>query len=268
MNYAIGDVQGCLSVLEKLLEHIQFDPNKDTLWFCGDLVNRGPQSLQTLRFIKKLGDHHPIVLGNHDLHLIARIYKAHAGWKEDTLEAVLAAPDREELMGWLRQKPLLYHDELLGYTMVHAGLAPQWDLMTAKRLAHEVESVIRSDAAAEFFQHMYGNTPAQWSEQLQGWDRLRCITNYLTRLRFCHRDGRLELKTKGTLATSSDDLIPWFKVKPRANAELKILFGHWAALGGVTNVPNTYALDTGCVWGHELTAMCLEDGKRFSVNAS
>lgn len=267
MNYAIGDVQGCLSVLERLLERIHFNPSKDILWFCGDLVNRGPQSLETLRFIKNLGAHHPVVLGNHDLHLIARSYNAHAGWKEDTLDAILAAPDREELINWLKQKPLLYQDDTLKYVLVHAGLAPQWDLMTAKRLASEVESVIQSDKASEFFRHMYGNEPTQWSEQLQGWDRLRCITNYFTRLRFCHRDGRLELQTKGTLAASSDDLIPWFKVMPRANAELKILFGHWAALGGVTHIPNTYALDTGCVWGHQLTAMRLEDGKRYSVDA-
>lgn len=267
MNYAIGDVQGCLSVLEKLLDHIQFDSSKDKLWFCGDLVNRGPQSLETLRFIKKLGNHHPVVLGNHDLHLLSLSYHAHSGWKEDTLQDILTAPDRDELMAWLRQKPLLYHDDHLGFTMVHAGLASSWDLLTAKRLAQEVEAVLRSDAAAEFFQHMYGNQPEQWSEQLQGWDRLRCITNYFTRLRFCHRDGSLELNTKGTLDKSSADLIPWFKVTPRANADLKIIFGHWAALGGVTNVPNTFAIDTGCVWGRKLTAMRLEDEKRFSVDA-
>ncbi|MCD6038974.1 MAG: apaH [Gammaproteobacteria bacterium] len=268
MNYAIGDVQGCFNVLEKLLEHIQFDLNEDRLWFVGDLVNRGPQSLSTLRFIKNLGDRHPVVLGNHDLHLLALSHQAHPGWKEDTLEAILTAPDRDELMAWLSQRPLLYHDPLSGFTMVHAGLAPEWDLLTAKRLAKEVEAVISGDTAAEFFYHMYGNQPARWNEQLQGWDRLRCITNYLTRLRFCHLDGRMELNSKGTLDSYSPELlIPWFKVKPRANENVKILFGHWAALGGVTDVPNTYALDTGCVWGYKLTAMRLEDGKRFSVEA-
>lgn len=267
MNYAIGDVQGCLSVLLKLLDHIQFDPAKDTLWFCGDLVNRGPQSLETVRFIKKLGAHHPVVLGNHDLHLLALLHQAHSGWDEDTLQAILTAPDRDELMTWLCQKPLLHHDEQLGFTMVHAGLASSWDLLTATRLAHEVETMIRSDHASEFFQHMYGNEPKQWSEQLQGWDRLRCITNYFTRLRFCHRDGSLELNTKGALDKSSANLIPWFKVVPRVNANLKIIFGHWAALGGVTNVPNTFAIDTGCVWGRKLTALRLEDEKRFSVDA-
>lgn len=267
MNYAIGDVQGCLSVLERLLENIQFDPGVDILWFTGDLVNRGPQSLATLRFIKSLGDHHPIVLGNHDLHLLALAHHAHAGWKEDTLQDIFMAPDHKELITWLSQKHLIYHDDKLNFTMVHASLAPSWDLVTAKRLANEVESAIRGDSAKEFFQHMYGNQPDQWSENLQGWDRLRCITNYFTRARFCHSDGRLELNTKGNLSSSSADLIPWFKVQSRVNANLKILFGHWAALGGVTNTPNVFALDTGCVWGHELTAMRLEDGKRFSVKA-
>jgi bis(5'-nucleosyl)-tetraphosphatase (symmetrical) len=250
-----------------LLEHIQFDASKDILWFTGDLVNRGPQSLATLRFIKSLGDQHHIVLGNHDLHLLALVHNAHLGWKEDTVTEILTAPDCDELTRWLSQQPLLYHDEALGFTMVHAGLAPSWDLLTAQRLAKEVEIVIRSDSAAEFFQHMYGNEPAQWSEQLQGWDRLRCITNCFTRIRFCHQDGRLELTSKGTLALSSQDLIPWFKVQSRVNTDLKIIFGHWAALGGVTNTPNTYALDTGCVWGYKLTAMRLEDEKRFCVNA-
>lgn len=267
MNYAIGDVQGCFTVLQRLLDRIQFDASKDKLWFCGDLVNRGPQSLETLRFIKKLGDHHPVVLGNHDLHLLALSYGAHAGAKDDTLQDILTAPDRDELVAWLRQKPLLHHDKQLGFTMVHAGLAASWDLFTAIRLAHEVETVIQSKKAADFFQHMYGNEPSQWHESLQGWDRLRCITNYFTRLRFCHRDGSLELNTKGTLDKASEDLIPWFAVTPRANAPMKIIFGHWAALGGITNVENTFALDTGCVWGRQLTAMRLEDGERMSVEA-
>ncbi len=266
MNYAIGDIQGCFSVLERLLEYIQFDPSNDVLWFTGDLVNRGPQSLETLRFIKNLGAQHHVVLGNHDLHLLALGYQAHPGWKEDTLREVLDASDCEELLTWLRQQPLLYHDDHLGFTMVHAGLAPMWDLATAKRVAKEIETVIRSDTAAEFFRHMYGNQPEKWSEQLLGWDRLRCITNYFTRLRFCYPDGRLELKNKNT-PSFSGGLIPWFEVKTRVNVELKILFGHWAALGGITNTPNVYALDTGCVWGHQLTAMRLEDEKRFSVDA-
>ena len=266
MHYAIGDIQGCFSELEKLLAHIQFDPAKDILWFTGDLVNRGPQSLETLRFIKNLGEQHIVVLGNHDLHLLALSHAAHAGWEDDTLNSILTAPDRDELITWLSQKPLLYHDVELGFTIVHAGLAPNWDLITAKRLAKEVEAIIQGTTAADFFKHMYGNSPEQWDERLTGWDRLRCITNYFTRLRFCHRDGQMELHTKGT-REFSPDLIPWFEVKPRANADLNIIFGHWAALGGVTNTPNTHALDTGCVWGHQLTAMRLEDHKRFSISS-
>jgi bis(5'-nucleosyl)-tetraphosphatase (symmetrical) len=265
MNYAIGDVQGCFEVLQRLLEYIEFDASKDHLWFAGDLVNRGPQSLETLRFVKNLGARQHLVLGNHDLHLLAVAQGAHPGWKEDTFSDILTAPDREELITWLSQQPLLYHDEALGFTMVHAGLASAWDLPTAKKAAKEVECILQSHAASEFVRHMYGNQPEQWDERLQGWDRWRCITNYFTRLRFCHPDGRLALENKGMLDAPFPDLLPWFEVKPRANADLKIIFGHWAALGGITTTPNTYALDTGCVWGYKLTAMRLEDEKRFSV---
>lgn len=260
-NYVIGDVQGCFSALEKLLDKIQFNATQDTLWFTGDLVNRGPESLKTLRFIKNLGPRHRIVLGNHDLHLLAVAYDAHSGWEEDTLDEILAAEDREELIDWLRHQPLLHHAE--GFTMVHAGLAPSWNLETAQRLAREVEIILQSDQAQVFFQAMYGNTPSAWEENLTGMDRLRCITNFFTRVRFCHSDGSLELTSKGEM--ESTGLIPWFQFPDRKNSELKILFGHWAALGGVTNTPNVFALDTGCIWGFCLTAMRLEDGVRFSV---
>lgn len=263
-TYAIGDVQGCFSALEKLLAYIEFDPKKDTLWFTGDLVNRGPESLETLRFIKKLKKQH-VVLGNHDLHLLAVAHKAHASWREDQLNDILFAPDRDELITWLQHQPLLHHDKELGFVMVHAGLAPSWDLETAKKLAHEVETILQSDKAVEFFRNMYSDLPDQWSPTLQGWDRLRCITNYFTRARLCQPDGRLELKHTGTLDPSSNHVLPWFQLDNRANATLKIIFGHWAALGGVTDTPNTYALDTGCVWGFSLTAMRLEDEERLSV---
>jgi bis(5'-nucleosyl)-tetraphosphatase (symmetrical) len=265
MNYAIGDVQGCFSTLVKLLEHIPFDADRDILWFTGDLVNRGPQSLETLRFIKNLGGHHHVVLGNHDLHLLALAHKAHAGWPDDTLRDVLQAPDCEELMAWLSWRPLLYHDDATGFTLVHAGLAPAWDLSTALRLAREIEAVLRGPQAAEFLKNMYGNTPDQWDERLSGMKRWRCITNYLTRMRWCYPNGRLILNDNA--ADTENNSIPWFKVTPRANAELKIIFGHWAALGGGTHVPRTYALDTGCVWGRQLTAMRLEDEKKWSVPA-
>lgn len=263
-NYVIGDVQGCYSALNKLLETIQFDPQADTLWFTGDLVNRGAESLLTLRFIKNLGDKHKIVLGNHDLHLLSLAHEAHPGWQEDTLADILSAPDRDELAAWLIKKPLVYHDATLGFTMAHAGLAPSWDLNTALALSKEVETVLQSAEAPYFFQHMYGNEPSLWSPTLTGFDRLRCITNYFTRMRYCHADGRLELTSKGRPFKS--DLIPWFKVANRVNADLKILFGHWAALAGVTDTPNTFALDTGCIWGYDLTAMRLEDEKRLCVS--
>lgn len=262
-TYAIGDVQGCFAPLKKLLEHIQFNPHQDTLWFTGDLVNRGLQSLEVLRFVKSLGDRQRIVLGNHDLHLLAVAQLAHPGWQEDTLKPILEAPDRDELLHWLAQQPLLHHDQKLGFTMVHAGLANAWDLPTAIKLAKEVTDTIQNpNTAKHFYQNMYGNEPDHWDASLTDMDRLRCITNYFTRARFCHPDGRLELKSKGKIA---EELTPWFRVPNRASAGLKIIFGHWAALGGVTETPNVFALDTGCVWGFCLTAMRLEDGKRFSV---
>lgn len=265
-TYAIGDIQGCYTPLLRLLEKIQFNPDQDTLWFTGDLVNRGPESLQSLRFIKQLGKSQRIVLGNHDLHLLALAHQAHPGWEDDTVNDILSAPDRDELLAWLSQQPLLLHDETLGYTMVHAGLASNWDLATAIILANEVSAVLTSDLAPEFFHHMYGNQPNQWHPDLQGWDRIRCITNYFTRSRFCHPDGSLELKSKGKIDTNTTDLIPWFQVPHRKTADLNIIFGHWAALGGITNTPNAYALDTGCVWGYGLTAMRLEDQERITVS--
>ncbi len=263
-TYAVGDIQGCFKPLQALLQHIHFDPEKDTLWFTGDLVNRGPESLAVLRFIKKLGKKHRIVLGNHDLHLLARARGAHPGWQEDTLDEILKAPDRDELLRWLSEQPLIHHDEKLGFTMVHAGLAATWDLTLAKKLSREVETILQSEKADEFFQNMYGNEPAQWDNHLQGFERLRCITNFFTRSRFCHADGSLELGNKGKIQ-DGNDLIPWFKYPKRANQTLNILFGHWAALGGETHTPRVHALDTGCVWGYGLTAMRLEDEKRFMV---
>lgn len=261
-TYVIGDVQGCFTPLMRLLDHIQFDENKDTLWFTGDLVNRGPESLEVLRFVKNLGSKHKTVLGNHDLHLLALAFDAHQGYADDTLQDILNAHDRDELLNWLRHQPLLHHE--LGYVLVHAGLAFNWNLTTAKNLAHEMEKVLQSDQAISYFQNMYGNIPDRWDDSLTGFDRLRCITNFFTRLRFCYPDGRMELKNKGKVENAGE-LIPWFKVPNRVNKDLKIIFGHWAALGGVTNTPNIYALDTGCVWGNQLTAMRLEDEKRFEV---
>jgi bis(5'-nucleosyl)-tetraphosphatase (symmetrical) len=265
-TYAIGDIQGCFSALEKLLLHIHFDSANDTLWLTGDLVNRGLESLETLRFVKSLGARHKIVLGNHDLHLLAVAYGMSEMRKSDTLESILSAPDRNELIDWLRHCPLLVHDDKTGYVMTHAGLAPVWTVQKAALLAREVEAVLQSDSPEAWFKQMYGNHPNQWDDQLQGAERLRCIVNYFTRMRFCHHDGSLELTYKGEINNKPQELIPWFEVTPRANAEAKIIFGHWASLAGKTDAPNVYALDTGCVWGQCLTAMRLEDGRRFKVS--
>ncbi len=267
MNYAIGDIQGCFDALKRLLEHIHFDHKKDILWFVGDLVNRGPQSLETLRFIKNLGPKHHTVLGNHDLHLLAVSAGVRAPQPKDTLDDILNAPDRDELLTWLTHQPFLYHDERLNFTMMHAGLAPMWDLEKAKALAKEAETILQTVPLKECCPHFYGNQPDRWNDNLQGWDRFRCILIYLTRIRFCYADGRIECQTKTNLLDAPADLVPWFQM-PRANRDLNLVFGHWSALNGVTNTPKTYALDTGCVWGNQLTAMRLEDQKRFSVEST
>lgn len=264
-TYAIGDIQGCFAEFTELLKVISFDAARDTLWFTGDLVNRGPQSLEVLRFVKALGDKHKVVLGNHDLHLIAVAYGFGKLRADDTLEEIIAASDYNELIDWLRRRPLLHHDKELDFVMTHAGLAPAWDIKKAKALAQEVEAILRSDHPEIFLQNMYGNQPDQWDDKLAGMERLRCITNFLTRLRFCYADGRIDLSYKGEIAGKPDDLIPWFDVKDRVNVNEKIVFGHWAALGGKTDAPNIYPLDTGCVWGNCLTAMRLEDTERFVV---
>ena len=264
-TYAIGDIQGCFTELQQLLEQVQFNREKDTLWFTGDLVNRGPQSLEVLRYVKSLGDRHQVVLGNHDLHLLAVAYGFRQQHPGDTLDDILSAPDRRALLDWLRSRPLFVYDEALGYAMSHAGLAPNWTISQAQKLANEVETLLRSDIPEVFFREMYGNQPDAWNEQLTGTDRLRCIVNFFTRMRLCHPDGRLDFSYKGALNEKPQDLIPWFDVKQRVNAKEKIIFGHWAALGGKVDVPNVFALDTGCVWGNCLTAMRFGDEKIFCV---
>ncbi len=266
-TYAIGDLQGCYSELIDLLGQIDFDGGSDRLWFTGDLVNRGPQSLDCLRFVKALGRTAVTVLGNHDLHLLAMAAGKMTLKKNDTVEDILTADDREELLDWLRHQPLMYYDK--GYLMVHAGLPPQWDAERARELASEVETVLRSDGADEFYDHMYGNQPDTWSEDMEGMDRLRYITNCFTRIRYCHEDGRLDLDDKNPPGKQIEDLIPWFQFDSRATKHIPILFGHWASLpfGNIKDFTpyNVYPLDTGCVWGRRLTAMRLEDGKMFST---
>lgn len=255
--WAIGDIQGCFDPLQRLLERLKFDPAEDRLWFTGDLVNRGPSSLETLRFVKSLGDAALTVLGNHDLHLLAVAACQRQPHRHDTLHGVLDAPDAEELLDWLRRQPLFHREA--GWVLIHAGLPPQWDIPTAGRLAREVEAVLRGADSEGFFAHMYGNGPDFWSEELSGWGRLRFITNCLTRMRFCDREGRLDLKEKGAPGAQPAHLRPWFEVAERRSRGARIVFGHWSTLGFYAG-EDCYGLDTGCLWGGELTALRLEDG--------
>lgn len=262
--YAIGDVQGCRESLERLLERINFDPVEDTLWFCGDLVNRGPDSLGALRFVRKLGDRTISVLGNHDLHLVASARASRPPREKDTFHDVLGAPDADELLDWLRRRPALHHDAELGYTLVHAGLVPQWDLDTAVACARELEAALAADDHAAFIDAMYGDQPDLWDDALTGIDRLRFIVNSFTRLRFVDADGRAVFHYKGAPGTQPAGLMPWFEHPGRRSRDLHIVFGHWSTLdrrgGGV------YPLDSGCVWGGKLTALQLDgDGGWFSV---
>jgi bis(5'-nucleosyl)-tetraphosphatase (symmetrical) len=258
--YAIGDVQGCYDPLCRLLEKIRFEPVRDKLWFAGDLVNRGPQSLETLRFVRKLGKCAVTVLGNHDLHMLAAYENPKRLRPKDNLERILSAPDCEELMDWLRHRPLLHHDGERGFTLVHAGIPPQWNLKRARSAARELERVLRGDHCDEFLRKMYGNTPRRWSSKLTGWARLRYITNAFTRMRFCDLDGNLELRKKGPPSPRARKYVPWFDVPRRRNKGLKIVFGHWSTLGNVKR-EGIYPLDTGCVWGGCLTAMRLRRRK-------
>ena len=258
-TYAIGDIQGCCDEFELLLDRLAFDPSRDRLWLVGDLVNRGPRSLDVLRKVKALGDAVIAVLGNHDLHLLAvALSPSHKLKQKDTLVEILAAPDRDELLDWLRHRPMLHHDERLGYTMIHAGLPPQWDLATALSCARELETALRDvRSARELFEHMYGDQPDIWSDELCGMDRLRFITNCLTRLRFCSEDGRLELKYKGRLDQAPSHLKAWFQAPGRKSRDLNIVCGHWSALGYYDG-DGVLSIDTGCVWGSSLCAVRLD----------
>lgn len=265
-DYAIGDIQGCYEPLMRLLDHIQFNEREDRLWFVGDLVNRGPQSLAVLRFIKNLPLSPRITLGNHDLHLLASLFGGRP-WKghDDTIHEIIHAADGEELGHWLRKQTIIYYDSELNYVLCHAGIAPIWDLEQALVCGGELEQALAGDNYVEFLKEMYGNVPNNWSEELQGIDRLRLITNYFTRMRFCSQDGSLELSYKGGITKAPNYLFPWFLVPMRKEIEADILFGHWAALMGNCPHPRIHALDTGCLWGGQLTALRLQDKQRFSV---
>jgi bis(5'-nucleosyl)-tetraphosphatase (symmetrical) len=257
--YAIGDVQGCLDELTELLETLRFDSTRDRLWFVGDLVNRGPRSLDTLRFVRDLGDAAIVVLGNHDLHLVA-LARGEADWRatDSGLKPIFEAPDRDALLDWLQARPLLHHDPSLELALLHAGLPPQWDLATARACAKQVESKLQSERAGELLHHMYGNQPDLWRDDLDGWDRLRFTINAFTRLRVCdEREGRLLLKFKGAPETLPEGVVPWFRVPWRRSAGNRCVFGHWSALGYV-NQGGVLGLDTGCVWGGTLTGQRID----------
>ena len=268
-TYVIGDIQGCYQELLDLLDKINFDPAHDQLWFTGDLVNRGPQSLEVMRFVKNLGEQTFVVLGNHDLHLLAVAHDPDNKHSKDTLDEILAARDRDELFDWLRTRPLFHRDKELGFTLVHAGLPPQWDIGEAAEYAHEVESILRQPDSDDFFEHMYGDKPDAWSPDLKGWKRIRYITNALTRLRYCDEDGRFALAEKGPPGSQAAPYQPWFTIKSRRTKKEKIIFGHWSTvhLGTIRNFHkyNVYPLDTGCLWGGTLAALRLDDATWFSV---
>ena len=261
-TYAIGDVQGCCSALEALLRRVDFSAARDRLWLVGDLVNRGPQSLEVLRLVKGLGSSAIVTLGNHDLHLVALAAGHAKAHRSDTLESVLQAPDRDDLLAWLRTRRLAYAEG--DYLMVHAGLLPQWSVADVLRLAGEVEAVLASADYVSFIEKMYGNHPAAWSEKLADVDRLRAIVNAMTRMRFCTTGGEMEFREKGGADKAPPGYQPWFNVPGRKTANKTVICGHWSALGYVQQA-NLIALDSGCVWGGCLTAVRLEDRQAIQV---
>jgi len=264
MIYAIGDIQGCYDSLQRLLAACAFDPATDRLWLVGDLVNRGPKSLETLRLIKSLGESAITVLGNHDLYLLM-VAEGGAKFrgKDDTLDDVLNAPDREELLDWLRHQSLCHVEG--DYCLVHAGLLPQWTAKRARELAREVEARLQGKDYREFVGNLWGSEPDAWSDDLKGWGRLRTIVNAMTRMRFCTRKGVMEFKAKGKLTNAPVGYLPWFDVPGRRSAGSTLITGHWSALG-LRITPNHLSLDSGCLWGGHLTAVRLDDRRIFQVD--
>ena len=265
-TYAIGDIQGCYDSLRRLLDLCAFDPAADRLWLVGDLVNRGPKSLETLRLIKSLGPAALTVLGNHDLYLMM-VAEGGAKFrgKDDTLQPIFDAPDCAELIDWLRQQPLCHTEG--EYCLVHAGLLPQWTAARARELSREVETVMQGAAYREFILNLWGSEPAGWSDDLKGWPRLRVIVNAMTRMRFCTPKGIMEFKAKGKLNKTPAGHLPWFDAPKRKSANSVLVTGHWSALG-LKITPNLLALDSGCLWGGHLTAVRLEDRRVFQVDCS
>lgn len=260
-TYVVGDIQGCLKPLKCLLKQVSFKPDKDLLWSVGDIVNRGPKCLKTLRYMYAMRDNLVVVLGNHDLHLLAVAAGVRKLSRGDTLQPILDAPDRDTLLNWLLHQPLIHQQH--GYTMVHAGIPPQWSIEDAAARAQEVHTVLQSPQCTEFLRTMYGNEPAVWSDDLTGMVRLRVITNYLTRMRYCTSKGVLDLQSKGTSPDNNAlfngcKVSAWFSHANRKTANDKIIFGHWASIEGKTDTPNAIGMDTGCVWGGAMSLLNLE----------
>src|SRR3989338_10114432 len=263
--YAVGDVQGCYAELVRLLEDTRFDPAADKLWLVGDLVNRGPGSLEVLRLIRSLGDSAITVLGNHALHLLAVAEGIGELHRTDTLDEILNAPDRDELLHWLRNQRLLHAQD--GYVLVHAGLLPQWSVAQAESLAREVETALQDKDYATFLKRMYGNTPHSWDDDLTGDKRLRVIVNAFTRMRICTKEGEMEFKFKGEVENIPAGYLPWFDIPRRASSKATVICGHWSALGLLVT-DKVIALDTGCLWGGPMSAVRLEDRQLFQVSCN
>lgn len=256
-TYAVGDLQGCYKSLRRLMDKVDFSPENDRLWLAGDLVSRGNKSLEVLRYVKGLGPSAVCVLGNHDISLIAAHYgliKPH-----DSLKAVMKASDREELIDWLRHRPILHFDHDLGYCMAHAGIYPHWNWLQAQQCAREIEIPLRGATVERWLENVYGDKPEQWNSNLQSYDRHRFILNAFTRMRGCNPDGSMNFTVKGTAKDHQvNGLYPWFRLPTRSPLPYKVIFGHWSALG-YKNDSQIVSLDTGCVWGRKLTAVCLDD---------
>lgn len=261
-RYAVGDLQGCFDPLRRLLDRVHFDPASDRLWSTGDLVNRGPQSLQCLRFFRELGASARVVLGNHDLHLLAVAAGIRKMKRGDTLQPILDAPDAADLLAWIEDQPLFYREA--DYALVHAGLAPQWTLDDAARLSAEVSTALRGKERESYLNGMYGDEPDRWSEALTGPIRWRVITNYLTRMRVVTPDGALNLRFKDAPQEAPQGYMPWYEAPARRSAGSCIIFGHWASLMGRSHRKDVIALDTGCVWGNKLTLYALDSGDYYS----
>lgn len=271
-TYAIGDIQGCHQQLVQLLSKIHFNQDSDQLWFTGDLTNRGPRSLETLRLIYSLRDNITVILGNHDLHLLATAYHHKHPGKKDTFSDILQAPDKQKLLDWLRHQSLIHQDKILNVTMIHAGIHPGWSIAKAKTLSLEVEKILQhNEKHIGFYEHMYGDKPVQWSDGLNSWSRLRFITNVLTRSRYYDGSDRLHLNPKGMPGTQAQGYYPWYEIEHRKSRDERIIFGHWSTLDFTVDIyakHNVFPIDTGCLWGGKLTALRIdvEPFERIQIN--